>query len=76
MIFINSQDTLERARNKARIKINMMMCVATLLGCLAMVYSGKKSREAGESVVKMNLDWHRKVKEDSSVAKENSDAAE
>lgn len=59
-----SQDTLERARNKARIKINIMMCVVTLLGCFAMIYSGKKARDAGESVVKTNLDWHKKVNEE------------
>ncbi|MPC31540.1 UPF0389 protein [Portunus trituberculatus] len=59
-----SQDTLERARNKARIKINIMMCVVTLLGCFAMVYAGKRARDAGESVVKINLDWHKKVNED------------
>uniref|UniRef100_A0A0P4W9V1 Uncharacterized protein n=1 Tax=Scylla olivacea TaxID=85551 RepID=A0A0P4W9V1_SCYOL len=58
-----SQDALERARNKARIKINIMMCVATLLGCFAMIYSGKKARDAGESVVKTNLDWHKKINE-------------
>ncbi|KAK8390880.1 hypothetical protein O3P69_016923 [Scylla paramamosain] len=58
------QDALERARNKARIKINIMMCVATLLGCFAMIYSGKKARDAGESVVKTNLDWHKKINEE------------
>lgn len=58
-----NQDVLERARNKARIKINIWMCVATLFGCLGMIYSGKKARERGESVSKMNEDWHKKHNE-------------
>lgn len=69
-----SLDALELARNKARIKINIMMCVATVFGCIAMVYSGKKAREAGESVVKMNQDWHKKMKEESTLAKKSADS--
>lgn len=59
-----SQDTIERARNKARIKVNLMMVAATLVGCLVMIYSGKMARDAGESVVKMNQDWHKKINEE------------
>lgn len=58
-----SQSTLERARNKARIKVNLMMCAVTLFACLAMIYSGKRAKASGESVVKMNEDWHKSVKE-------------
>lgn len=59
-----SQDTIERARNKARIKVNLMMVAATLVACLVMIYSGKMARDAGESVVKMNQDWHKKINEE------------
>lgn len=67
-----SQDTLERARNKARIKINLMMIGVTVLGCLAMIYSGKKAQAAGESVVKINQDWHKKINEEHRLAKEKA----
>uniref|UniRef100_A0A336JZR8 CSON014439 protein n=1 Tax=Culicoides sonorensis TaxID=179676 RepID=A0A336JZR8_CULSO len=54
-----SQDTMERARNRMRIKIANYMMAATVVGCLIMVYSGKKAAERGESVSKQNLDWHK-----------------
>ncbi|XP_076046276.1 UPF0389 protein CG9231 [Oratosquilla oratoria] len=58
------QDTMERARNKARIKINLMMAAATLFGCGLMIWSGKRAQARGESVAKQNLEWHRKIKEE------------
>ncbi|KAK4307061.1 hypothetical protein Pmani_021153 [Petrolisthes manimaculis] len=64
-----SQDSLDRAQNKARIKINLMMVAATLLACLTMVYSGKRAQEAGESVVKMNEDWHKAINKEAEEAK-------
>ncbi|XP_066976534.1 UPF0389 protein CG9231 [Macrobrachium rosenbergii] len=64
-----SQDTMERARNKARIKINLMMCAATVVGCLLMVMSGKKAQREGKSLVKMNQEWHRKNKEEAEAEK-------
>lgn len=65
-----SQDVLERARNKARIKINIWMGVATLFGCAYMIWSGKKAHREGQSLLNMNLEWHRKVNEEAKVAKE------
>ncbi|XP_063611486.1 UPF0389 protein CG9231-like [Penaeus indicus] len=65
-----SQDVLERARNKARIKINIWMGVATLLGCVYMIWSGKKAHREGQSLLNMNLEWHRKVNEEAKLAKE------
>ncbi|KAG7167048.1 UPF0389 protein [Homarus americanus] len=70
-----NQDVLERARNKARIKINIMMCVATLLSCLAMVYAGKRAQKRGESVIKMNEDWHKKYNEEAKIAQAKADHA-
>ncbi|XP_047497452.1 UPF0389 protein CG9231-like [Penaeus chinensis] len=64
-----SQDSLERARNKARIKINMLMGLATLIGCFVMIWSGKRAQREGQTVVKMNEEWHRKMKEEASKAK-------
>lgn len=50
---------MERARNRFRIKIANYMMALTALGCLVMIYSGKKAAERGETVSKANLDWHR-----------------
>ncbi|XP_042885386.1 UPF0389 protein CG9231-like [Penaeus japonicus] len=65
-----SQDALERARNKARIKINIWMGVATLFGCIYMIWSGKKAHREGQSLLNMNVEWHRKVNEEAKLAKE------
>lgn len=35
------------------------MLVATVLTCIGMIISGKRAAKRGESVVKMNQDWHR-----------------
>lgn len=39
------------------------MVVATIIGCILMIISGKKAAKRGESVVKMNQDWHREYDE-------------
>merc|ERR1712126_13067 len=57
-----SQDTMELYRNKARIKINIMMGLATLLGCLTMIWSGKLAAQRGESVQSINEEFHRAYK--------------
>lgn len=62
-MFVFSYETLDKAKNKMRIKICNYMIVATLLACLAMVYSGKKAAESGQTVSKMNLDWHKEYKD-------------
>lgn len=59
-----SQDSVERARNKARIKVNLLMALATLAACVAMVISGKKARREGKSWVKMNEEWHKRMNEE------------
>ncbi|XP_027210232.2 UPF0389 protein GA21628 [Penaeus vannamei] len=65
-----SQDSLERARNMARIKINIWMAVATLFGCICMIWSGKKAHREGQSLLNMNVEWHRRVNEEARLAKE------
>ncbi|XP_042890982.1 protein FAM162A-like [Penaeus japonicus] len=70
-----SQDSLERARNKARIKINLLMGLATLIGCFFMIWSGKKAQKEGQSLVKMNEEWHKKMKADAEKAKGDLEAA-
>ncbi|EAT46495.1 AAEL002350-PA [Aedes aegypti] len=56
--YIN-QDVMERCRNQVRIKIANYMMLATAIGCIIMIISGKKAQERGDSVQKMNLDWHK-----------------
>lgn len=50
---------MERANNKARIRIANIMMLLTVIACIAMVISGKKASEDGESVQQRNLDWHK-----------------
>lgn len=60
--YIN-QDVMERCRNQVRIKIANYMMLATAIGCIFMIISGKRAQERGESVQKMNLDWHKEYNE-------------
>lgn len=60
--YIN-QDVMERCRNQVRIKIANYMMLATAIGCIIMIISGKKAQERGDSVQKMNLDWHKEYNE-------------
>lgn len=60
---ITRAETMTLAYNKGRIKTANYMMLATIVGCIVMVYSGKQAAERGESVHKMNLDWHKAIKE-------------
>jgi hypothetical protein len=57
------QNVVERARNRMRIRIANYMMAATAVGCLVMVYLGKKAAQRGESVSKQNIEWHRQFNE-------------
>ena len=54
---------MEKTRNRMRIKISNYMMVFTVFGCIIMIWSGKKAVENGESVTKMNLEWHKEYKD-------------
>lgn len=41
---------------------NIMMAL-TALGCVIMIWSGKQAAERGETVHKMNVDWHKSYNE-------------
>ncbi|BFF97133.1 uncharacterized protein DMAD_05615 [Drosophila madeirensis] len=58
-----SQDEMERVRNKMRIRLANIMILLTVVGCGIMVYSGKQAAKRGESVTKMNLEWHKQFNE-------------
>lgn len=62
------QAVVERARNRMRIRIANYMMLATAIGCIAMVYSGKRAAKRGESVTKDNIEWHRQLREDAQAA--------
>lgn len=71
--YIN-QDVMERCRNQVRIKMANYMMLATVVGCIIMIISGKKAQERGDSVQKMNLDWHKEYNE--KAKKEIADASQ
>lgn len=58
-----SQDKVERVRNKFRIRVANIMMALTFLGCGLMIFKGRKAVERGESVLKMNQDWHKEYNE-------------
>lgn len=60
--YIN-QDVMERCRNQVRIKVANYMMLATVIGCIIMIISGKQAQERGDTVQKMNLDWHKEYNE-------------
>lgn len=43
------------------------MMALTAVGCLIMIMSGKEAAERGETVQKMNLDWHKEYNEKSAA---------
>lgn len=63
---------MEYCRNKMRIRIANYMAIATVVGCIVMIYSGKKAAQRGEYVAKQNLDWHNQY----NVQSETSDKKE
>lgn len=63
------QHVMERARNRMRIRIANGMIAATIVGCIIMVYLGKRDARMGVSLQQQNLDWHRKIKEEDEKAK-------
>eukprot|EP00079_Xenopus_tropicalis_P016283 XP_004914925.1 PREDICTED: protein FAM162B-like [Xenopus tropicalis] len=50
-----SIETLDRARNKARIKACYIMIGLTIIACFAVVVSGKKAAARHESLTSLNL---------------------
>ncbi|CAO1400816.1 unnamed protein product [Diamesa hyperborea] len=58
-----NQDVMEKTRNRIRIRLANIMMALTALGCIFMIFSGKSAAERGETVQKMNLDWHKEYNE-------------
>lgn len=64
-----SVDVIEKARNRIRIRAANYMIGLTIIGCVIFVISGKEAAKRGESVKKMNLDWHKQIKEEAKAEK-------
>lgn len=71
--FFCSQETLDRARDRFRVKMCIYMMIACIIISIVQIVRGKKAVERGESVVNTNLEWHRKYNETagSTTKKEN-----
>ncbi|XP_050508811.1 UPF0389 protein CG9231 [Diabrotica virgifera virgifera] len=67
-----TQSTMERCRNRMRIKIANYMMAATAVGCLAMVYLGKQDAKKGKTLSQENKDWHAKIKAEHEAKKDNA----
>lgn len=48
-------------------KVCNYMLVATIIGCITMIISGKRAAKRGESVQKSNLEWHKKYNEEAAA---------
>lgn len=55
---------MERSRNRIRIRLANIMMVLTVIGCVAMVISGKAAQGRGETLTRKNLEWHKKFNEE------------
>ncbi|KFW97350.1 Protein FAM162B, partial [Phalacrocorax carbo] len=63
-----SSEVLDVARNNVRIKICYIMIALTLLGCLAMVITGKEAAKKDHTLLRMNIEkkakWRAEVEKD------------
>ncbi|XP_009510808.2 protein FAM162B [Phalacrocorax carbo] len=67
-----SSEVLDVARNNVRIKICYIMIALTLLGCLAMVITGKEAAKKDHTLLRMNIEkkakWRAEVEKDEEAA--------
>jgi len=54
---------IHKARNWARIRLNLYLLGFGAVGCAIAVYLGKDAWRRGETVEGNNLEWHRKINE-------------
>ncbi|KFV86444.1 Protein FAM162B, partial [Struthio camelus australis] len=63
-----SSEVLDAARNRVRIKVCYVMIALTLLGCLAMVVSGKEAAKRDHTLLRMNIEkkakWRAEAEKD------------
>ncbi|KAM7094664.1 protein FAM162B-like [Ciconia maguari] len=67
-----SSEVLDAARNSVRIKVCYIMIALTLLGCLAMVITGKEAAKRDHTLLRMNMEkkaqWRAEVEKDKEAA--------
>ncbi|NWR83340.1 F162B protein, partial [Furnarius figulus] len=63
-----SSDVLDAARNIVRIKVCYIMIALTVLGCLAMIITGKEAAKKDQTLLRVNTEkkakWRAEVKKD------------
>ncbi|XP_053931417.1 protein FAM162B [Cuculus canorus] len=67
-----SSEVLDAARNSVRIKVCYIMIALTLLGCLAMVITGKEAAKRDHTLLMKNVEkkakWRAEVEKDQEAA--------
>ncbi|XP_062468776.1 protein FAM162B-like [Pezoporus occidentalis] len=67
-----SSELLEAARSNVRIKVCYIMIALTVLGCLAMVITGKEAAKKDQTLVRMNIEkkakWRAEVEKEQEAA--------
>ncbi|KAL8202571.1 UNVERIFIED_CONTAM: hypothetical protein K2H54_019089 [Gekko kuhli] len=63
-----SFEVVDAARNKVRVRISYLMIALTILGCVAMVISGKRAVGRHESLTSINLEKKARLKEETQSA--------
>ncbi|XP_032847775.2 protein FAM162B [Tyto alba] len=67
-----SSEVLDAARNSVRIKVCYIMIALTLLGCLAMVITGKEAAKKDHTLLRANIEkkakWKAEVEKDQEIA--------
>lgn len=58
--YLFRREMMEKSRNIMRIRTNLTIMALVIVGSLIAAQMGKSAAEQGESVVKSNLDWHKK----------------
>ncbi|XP_064594646.1 UPF0389 protein CG9231-like [Liolophura sinensis] len=54
---------MKKAKDVFRIRVNIWMGVWTVIGCIVMIYWGRKSAREGNSLEKENMLWHQQINE-------------
>ncbi|XP_031752305.1 protein FAM162A [Xenopus tropicalis] len=57
-------DMVEMAKSKVRVKVSYLMILMTILGCIAMVVSGKQAAARHESLASFNLEKKARLKDE------------
>lgn len=60
---------MDRCRNKMRIKICNYMMIFTIIGCVAMIITGKRAAARGDNLPSRTIEWHKKLREEAEAEK-------